>query len=94
MYKLATSPEVIDAMVAVLREKQGEFVSFHMACLDLDSQPRSYINDSLHYMRRGMLKKSAFITALHRQSALQPRKHAASKRRLKSHTSAISVYIG
>jgi hypothetical protein len=60
MYKLATSPEVIDAMVAVLREKQGEFVSFHMACWDLWHQINlgSYINDSLHYMvRRGMLEE-------------------------------------
>ena len=57
--KLATSPEVIDAMVAVLREKQGEFVSFHMACwISAQLNLGSYINDSLHYMvRRGMLEE-------------------------------------
>ena len=60
MHALATSPEVIEAMLKVFRAYPGEFISFHQKCWGIWQRYNlgSYINDSLHHLQRlGLLEE-------------------------------------
>lgn len=60
MHALATSPEVIEAMLDVFRAHPGEFISFHQKCWDIWQRYDlgSYINDSLHHLQHlGLLEE-------------------------------------
>jgi len=54
MHALATSPAVIEEMLAVFRQHPGEFIRFHIACYEIWQRHNlgSYINDSLHHIQR------------------------------------------
>lgn len=86
MHALATSEDVIHAMLDVFRSHPGEFISFHQKCYDIWQRYDlgSYINDSLHHiLHLGLLEEKRIYNGAESVFAAKQAADLIGKRKLK-----------